>query len=46
MEEDDTTLPSRLLTWDEFPESLKAFMKQNDIPKDAYDLGCLSRFVR
>jgi hypothetical protein len=43
---EDQSLPTRILSWDEFPESLKTFMKVNDIPSDAYDIKVLSRFVR
>lgn len=42
----ETSLSTRLMTRDEFPESLKAFMRHNKIPADAYDLKSLSRFVR
>lgn len=36
----------RILQWEEFPASLKAFMQQNNIPPDAYNLKALSRFIR
>eukprot|EP01127_Copromyxa_protea_P012559 TRINITY_DN3292_c0_g1_i1.p1 TRINITY_DN3292_c0_g1~~TRINITY_DN3292_c0_g1_i1.p1 ORF type:complete len:393 (-),score=79.36 TRINITY_DN3292_c0_g1_i1:122-1300(-) len=46
MENEELSLPPQLLSWDEFPESLKLFMQQNEIPPDAYDIKSLSRFIR